>query len=460
MFKSLQSRLLILFLLISLSSIIIVSVAIQWGFTDSFDDYLQQKREEQVDQLRQRLVEEYEANGRMNGELAGSLIHLQAMTDYLYYKIYDQQGRLIIDSTPLIKMMEHMMINGMMMESSAELESFDLLVEEYPVQWNDNTIAQLEVYFFKGYTQGDFYFFERFNRNILLAAVVMILLGILFSILFTRRITMGLREMEEAARSLQQHDLTVRIPTENQSEEMKQLALAINELAESLQYQESLRKQFTDDLAHELRTPLATLRSQLEAFQDGVWEPTPERLKQSHHELMRLVGLVNEMDTLLAAENPQIQLQKESFSVQALLQNIYEHFFPAFYEREVQLILKPPAPTLQVTVDRDRFMQIMMNIMDNALKYTGAGGKVKLSAQQTGEMIRFQIEDTGQGIAAEDLPHLFERFYRGEKSRNRKTGGAGIGLSVVHALMKAHHGEISIKSEVGVGTVVRLDFPV
>lgn len=240
---------------------------------------------------------------------------------------------------------------------------------------------------------------------------------------------------------------------------MKQLGIAFNELAISLEKEERLRKEFTGDLAHELRTPLATLRSQIEAFQDGIWEPTPDRLQQSHSELMRLVRLVNELEKLLAAENPQIKLNKTVLETGKLLSSIQNLQIPIFKQKGVKLNIVPPQETINFRGDLDKVTQILTNVVNNALKYTPEGGTVTISAVRDNEMGGFEIRDEGIGMAAEDLPHIFERFYRGDKSRARKTGGVGVGLSIVKALVEAHKGIITVESELDAGTTFTILFP-
>ncbi|MGO4889663.1 ATP-binding protein [Anaerobacillus sp. MEB173] len=457
MFRTLQSRLLVSFLFVSLTGIVLVSLAIHVSFTGSFRDYIDQKRIEQIEGVLDRLEGVYKEEKQFTGESIAMVLYHHAMVDQLFFEIYDAKDELIIDSTTLLRGRG----GGMMHQSSplhqmnldeCESVSFSLFVEE-------EVIGSVVAYYPREYMNIDSQFLQQFNYFSILTAIVILLMAVGASFFISKKLTSGLRRVADGARELQQHNLNVRIPRKDQVEEINQLATAFNELAESLSKQEKLRKQFTNDLAHELRTPLATLRSQLEAFQDGVWEPTPERLKQSHQELMRLVRLVDDLDKLLAAENPQIQLKKEDLSVNDLLQASRNSFYPLFKEKGIKLVINAPKEDISLHGDRDRIMQIMINLLNNALKYSYDGGQVTLNVFNEKSMIKLVIEDTGQGISNNDLPHIFERFYRGEKSRNRKTGGVGIGLSIVKALVEAHRGKISVESKQGEGTKVTLLFP-
>jgi signal transduction histidine kinase len=174
---------------------------------------------------------------------------------------------------------------------------------------------------------------------------------------------------------------------------------------------------------------------------------------------MRLVRLVNELEKLLAAENPQIKLNKTVLETGKLLSSIQNLQIPIFKQNGVKLNIVPPQETINFRGDLDKVTQILTNVVNNALKYTPEGGTVTISAVRDNEMGGFEIRDEGIGMAAEDLPHIFERFYRGDKSRARKTGGVGVGLSIVKALVEAHKGIITVESELDAGTTFTILFP-
>ncbi|MCT8137736.1 GHKL domain-containing protein [Anaerobacillus sp. CMMVII] len=446
MFRTLQSRLMFFFLLVSLGGIIFVSGVIQYSFTGSFNEYLETKRTEQVAAVVERLEEEYHNLGQITGETMMPIFHQHAMVDQLFFQYYDENDTLIIDSARHLHMMQ-----------MPRIENLDR--DLYSITVDDQQIGTLLVFFPREYVNIDSQFLQQFNKYIVVAALTMILISILISYLLSKKLSQGLRRVSMATGELRKNNLEIRIPEDNQVEEINQLAKSFNDLALSLSNQEKLRKQFTNDLAHELRTPLATLRSQIEAFLDGVWEPTPERLQQGHQELMRLVRLVDDLEKLLAAENPQIQLRLTNINLRDALQSLNVSFHSLFKEKGIRLHIEEAKPELFIHADQDRFYQILINLLNNALKYTNEGGTVTLTTKQKDDEVHFIIEDNGQGISEADLPHIYERFYRGEKSRNRKTGGVGIGLSIVKALVDAHKGKIMIESEQTKGTKVVVSLP-
>lgn len=445
MFRTLQSKLMFFFLLLSLGSILFVTISIQLGFFGSFRDYVDTKRTEQVATIIDRLEREYDTLGRITGETVIPVLHHYGMVEQLYFRIYDQQGNVVADSFSHFQMMpRHRQINNETLNK-----------EQYTT-----TVATLDVFYPTTFETIDSQFLKEFSKYIIGIALTMIVISVLVSFVISKEVSKNLHNVSRATKQLQRNNYSVRINDESQVDEIKELIRAFNELAQSLSKQEKLRKQFTSDLAHELRTPLSTLRSQMEAFIDGVWEPSEDRLKQGHDELMRLVRLVDDLEKLLAAENPQIQLHLTEVDVSSVFQTLEQLFQPLFQRKGVTLKIDASNSSLTMIADSDRFLQIMINLLNNALKYTNKGGIVTLAAEKTNDYLTFFIKDNGVGISHEDLPFVFERFYRGEKSRSRDTGGVGIGLAIVKALVDAHKGKIEIESEKNIGTTVKFSLQI
>jgi two-component system, OmpR family, sensor histidine kinase BaeS len=454
MLKTLRSRILFYFLTVSMIGILVVSFFIQYGFEESFKSYLDLNRERKIDRVVGEIEKEYKNSGHYSSVTVNGLLHEHAMTDQLYFQFYDNRNRLQMDSSRI-----RGMLNGFgLTEQSVDGEEWHS--NSYNVIVDKKIIGKLVAIYPQGYIDDEYTFLQTIQLYIYAAICLTIVLAIVFSLFFSKTLTSGLKKLSFATKELKQHNLNIRIPLTGLPTEVKQLAISFNNLAESLAKEEMLRKQFTHDLAHELRTPLATLRSQIEAYQDGIWEPTQSRLQQSHEELMRLVRLVNELEKLLAAENPQIRLEKEELEAGNILIAVGEMFQPLFHQKGVDLQMIEPLQEEWFMADKDRLIQILTNILNNALKYTPEGKNVTISVlSDQDDYIGFMIEDQGLGMAEDDIPHVFERFYRGDKSRDRKTGGVGIGLSIVKALMDAHEGRIKVKSKLNKGTSVCLWFP-
>lgn len=450
---TLRSKILFYLLFVSLCGIFFTSLAILWGFENSFNEYIQKIREENSALIEGKAVQSYKETGRLVNNQLTHLMHQQAMMDKLFYRIYNEKDELLADTTMLLNMM-----GSMGMHSDTKLDS-DFQKASNHLTFANRKIGRIEVYYPKEMIGEDVVFFETIKSNVYFAIVVTVSLAFLFSLLFSKRLTSGFQKLSKAIQKLQDRKWRTRVSVEELPDEMKQLGESFNQLAESLSKEVLLRKQFTADFAHEIRTPLATLRSQIEAYQDAVFEPTPTRLQQSHAELMRLVRLVNELEVLIAAENPHIKLNKINLELGCLLLLMEEQFTPAFQKKGVHLNIQKPTKEYWVKADRDRIVQILTNVINNSLQYTPAGKMVSIALEKTKDDLGFSVKDEGIGIVADDLPYLFERFYRGDKSRDRKSGGMGIGLSIVKALVDAHKGKIQINSRLNVGTVVTILLP-
>lgn len=209
------------------------------------------------------------------------------------------------------------------------------------------------------------------------------------------------------------------------------------------------QRQLTTDVAHELRTPLACLQGSMEALTDGIWEPTPDRLAGCSEEIQRLSKLVTDLSLLTDIEWEHITLHKTEFDLADLLEATADQFRGAALKKGIFIKLDLHSET--VYADYDRIRQVFVNILSNAVKYTDSGGIIiRSDGKET------DISDTGIGIAPGELPHIFERFYRTDKSRARATGGSGIGLTIAYALVKAHGGSIKAESVPGKGTTFRV----
>ncbi|MDP4103424.1 MAG: ATP-binding protein [Bacillota bacterium] len=454
MLQTLRSRILFYFLIVSLIGILSLSVFIQYGFESSFRSYLDHNREKKIERVIGEIQKEYKQNGNFSSAQVNEYIHEFAMTDQLYFQVFDQMEHLQIDSSRIRGMMNSLGLT----EPITNGEEWQ--TKPYVLMVNNKVIGKLIAIYPEGLIADQYTFLQTIQLYIYASVCLTIVLAIIFSMIFSKKLTSGLKKLSFATKELRQHNLDIRIPLTGLPSEVKELAISFNKLAESLAKEEMLRKQFTGDLAHELRTPLATLRSQIEAFQDGIWEPTPQRLTQCHEELMRLVRFVNEMEKLLAAENPQMKLEKVDLEAGGVLTALWEMFLPLCKQKGVELILREPLQEEWFKADKDRLVQVLTNVLNNAMKYTPEGKSVTLSVlSEEDDYVGFMIEDEGPGISEDDIPHIFERFYRGDKSRDRKTGGVGIGLSIVKALMDAHNGVIKVKSKLNKGTSMILWFP-
>lgn len=277
-----------------------------------------------------------------------------------------------------------------------------------------------------------------------LAAVV----GVVTANLITGRLS----RLSDAVERLDLKDLSQRVPVEGE-DEVAVLARSLNRMAERLEAEERVRREFFADAAHELRHPIAVLQARLEAIQDGVSPLDMEQVMGLQDLTLVLARLVGDLRDLSLADVGRLTLNEETVDVGELVQDLAETMEPVAQSRGIALM--PPAPQAELVLraDRGRLRQVFVNLLANALHYTPAGGRVEIRAWREGDRTMVQVRDTGQGIAPEDLTHIFDRFYRTDRSRSRETGGSGLGLAIARSIVEMHGGTITATSQLGEGSV-------
>jgi two-component system OmpR family sensor kinase/two-component system sensor histidine kinase BaeS len=257
-----------------------------------------------------------------------------------------------------------------------------------------------------------------------------------------------------AADSVAGGDLSVRV-RENTPGELGQLTRSFNHMIAELERAEQQRRNLTADVAHELRTPLHIIQGNLEGILDGVYEPSPENITSTLDETRLLTRLISDLQTLSLAEAGQLPLHRVNFSASDLLSDVATSFAALSADLHVNLRVETrgDADRLGLYADPDRMDQVISNLVANALRYTSAGGTVTLWAEPLQDGVRLGVEDTGAGIPADDLPFIFDRFWRGDRSRTRSDGASsGLGLAIARQLVQANGGKIYVESQPGFGT--------
>jgi two-component system sensor histidine kinase BaeS len=297
---------------------------------------------------------------------------------------------------------------------------------------------------------------QRLNTLHLVAALAALAAGVLAALLLAATLARPLRQLTDAARRIEHGDLDARVDPAG-APETATLGRAFNRLAETLEHEEQIRRAAAADVAHELRTPLAGIVSRIEAAQDGVLADEQGNLEAIHAEALRLAELVDDLGKLAEAEQPGLTLQKRPVDLAELLAERLALYRERFETKDIRL--EQQITPAHVLGDPARLAQIIDNLLSNALRYTQPGGKVTVGLTGRDGEALLEVADTGIGIGGEDLPFIFERFWRGEQSRARKTGGAGLGLAIVHELVAAHDGRIDVHSTPGEGSRFSVSLP-
>jgi signal transduction histidine kinase len=290
--------------------------------------------------------------------------------------------------------------------------------------------------------------------------LLFLIIGAIGSVIF-RSLGTPLASIMVAADAVANGDLSTRVEEKGPGE-FRRMARSFNRMTEELERADQQRRNLTADVAHELRTPLHILQGNLEGLQDNVYQPTPEHIQAMLDETQMLSRLVEDLQTLSLAEAGQLHLRMEPVDVAELLADVGTSFSGPFEASGVNLQVQTVGlpEDLLITGDVERLDQVLSNLMGNALRHTPAGGSVFLKAAATPQEVQITVRDNGEGISPDDLPYVFDRFWRGDKSRQRQSGaGSGLGLAIAKQFIQAHGGTISVESQFGNGTTFTIDLP-
>lgn len=307
------------------------------------------------------------------------------------------------------------------------------------------------------YNEEDVQFLTVLNQLLIYVAVIFFIIAAFLGFFMANRIARPIHEVIDKTKQIEVGNYSDRITLVSNTEEINQLIHCVNTLAETLKRQQMSKKRMASDYAHELRTPLSTLQSNLEAMIDGIWEATPPRLESCRVEIVRLTRMISDIDKLVKIESDSFVLNKTKFSLTDVVKQVIINFQQDVEAKNISL--ETNLNQFELYADRDKIIQVIINLLTNAIKYTNKDGAIQISVKQSNNNAYFIIKDTGIGIAKEDIPNIFEHLYRADKSRNRDTGGSGIGLSVVKAIIDSHEGSIEAKSELGKGSEFIVTLP-
>lgn len=267
-----------------------------------------------------------------------------------------------------------------------------------------------------------------------------------------------LSRLEDAVERLDLRDLSLRVPVEG-DDEVAALARAFNRMVDRLAVEEDVRRQLFADMAHELRHPLAVLKGRLDMMQDGVAPLDQEQLLHLQDAVIALTRLVGDVRDLSLAEVDRLSLNMAPADLTRLVTDVLENMEPVAADRGIALATELAPALPPVTADADRLRQVLVNLLANALHYTPGGGRVTVRTWAEQDSVHVAVSDTGPGIAPEDLPHIFDRFYRADRARTRSSGGSGLGLAIVRSLVTLHGGTVGAESTPGSGTCITVTLP-
>lgn len=442
---TLWSRLAALMLLVALAGLASALLVRQLIIND-FRAFMDAKMVDRTYWVMARLEGRYAEAGRWTPSvLTDDLIWAYMMG--LNIRVRDAEDRTLLDMNQALQQLSPVM-KQRVLSYARDAENASLCNStRYPLFHQGRQIGELEVACVN--PNKELLFISHTNRLLLISLVTVGAISLLISYLLARRISVPVKRLTDAAGAMHAGDMAVRVPQEKIAE-FRTMADTFNRLADALAAQETLRKRLLTNAAHELRTPLTVMRLQVESMADGITPATPERLAALLADLDRFKRILGALDDLSQAEAGAGRLQYQTIRLRSFLEHIVEQF--AVAEQDVAFFLAVP-DELSLSADPERLSQIVINLLTNAVKSVKQSGRITLRAEKTDDSIQLCIEDTGSGIALEDLPHIFERFYRGFDQ------GMGVGLAIVKELVEAHGAAITAHNLPSGGAGFCITFP-
>ncbi|MDR2771050.1 MAG: HAMP domain-containing protein [Clostridiales Family XIII bacterium] len=444
--RSLRTQLSLAIVLVVLLTVALISFLSNSLINRQFEAYIAEQQRAHAASIAENLGQYYDSAADAWDLTYVHALSMYALSDGYIIKVCDAEGGGVWDTE------NHDMgaCRQIMGEISARMTdhgaSGEFASQSYELTRDGRKIGAATIKYYGPFflSESDFSFLHALNAILLGIGALSLLFSLMTGRLLAQRIARPIRKTARIAEQIAAGRYDVQFEGRTRTRELHDLVCSINRLASALAKQEDLRKQLTADVAHELRTPLTTLGAHLEAMLEQVWEPTPERLKSCHEEILRLGKMVADLERLELMENDGLKSEKSPVDLRALSGTVCDNFAGQLAAKGLRL--ETGGEDATVCADKDKLGGVMTNLLSNAVKYTPEGGTIRVLTRDTREAGIITVEDNGPGIPEAELPFIFERFYRADKSRNRATGGAGIGLAIVKSVVAAHGGSVTAEN--------------
>lgn len=442
MINKLYVRLLFAFALVILVGIGTVSLFISNRLQNELRDY-----ERFVNQVRISRIERMLAGHFISG---GTLYDIQPLLDYV--QALDNRRIIVTDNNKVV-----------IADSAQEIigETYKGNVAAIPLKQmpSNDTVGYVYIYANENDPTSVEDMIRAINRFLFVGALLAIGAAAIVTVILSRRISRPVQQLTVAAKKLGEGDLSHRVRFSDKGE-IGELASTFNTMAASMERAEQLRKNMVTDVAHELRTPLSNIRGQLEAIDDKLIKPDESTLKSIYEEALLLSRLVDDLQELTLAEAGKLRLRRRDEDIKQLVKRSVTTVQSVAAAHEIMLKEELPEHLPSCNIDAQRIEQVLHNLLHNAIIHTPEGGTITVTARQNDRHVEIGVSDNGSGIPQKDLPNIFERFYRADKSRNRTTGGSGLGLTISKGLVEAHGGSIHVESTQGKGSRFWFTIPI
>jgi signal transduction histidine kinase len=427
-----------------------------------FQNYIINQQEKKNQDIVNQVTSQFGGNGEIPDMETLLNVGNTALSNGIVLMVNDTKGNELFCMSTYNQVICDNMIESMQTQMTSVYPNFrgEYEQKDYTIVKGNTQVASVTLGYYGPfyYNDQDIQFLSVLNKVLVWISVFFFFVAACLGFFMANRIAMPIKEVIDQTKQIELGNYSNRILLGSRTEEIKQLIHSVNTLAETLERQQVSKKRLVRNYAHELRTPLAALQSNLEAMIDGIWEPTTNRLEGCRTEILRLTSMIADIDKLVKIESDSFVLNKTQVNLKELVSKIISNFEQDMVAKD--LSLETDMDSVWIWADRDKLIQVVINLLANAIRYTDQGGRIQLSVKKDKNRAKLVVKDTGIGISEEDITSIFDYLYRTDESRNRDTGGCGIGLSIVKAIVDAHGGSIEVSSKLSQGSEFKVELPI
>ena len=459
--KSINSKLIISFTLIMIVTIITIRFFVNTNFKNSFEKYVDDSNKVEINHLIEFDLKGIYSNDEWDMNLIENL-GVDSIRKGITIEIYNKNDQKLWSVFEDEKVLSDTTLSEISKNIKSIEKKKDNYFKEFKVDINNDDgelvgYAYIGHYEFTYYMENDIQFFNAANKIIDIIGIISIGSIIIISIIISKSIANPISKVSKMAKLIGEGNYKKEVSYKSNIREIDDLISSINKLSNELKEQENLRKQLTEDIAHELRTPLTSIRGHLDTIIAGIWQPTNERLISINEEVIRITNLVDKLRKLAKFDKGKNNLNKEIVDLKKYIKSIAYNYEGKALEKNI--IIKYKLEDIKALIDKEKFAQVIINILANAIKYNNGNNEIYISSFKKDNNIVISIKDYGVGIAKSEQKNIFERFYRVDKSRGANEKGMGVGLTIAKSIVNAHGGEIKVYSEINKGSEFIITLP-
>lgn len=459
--KSINSKLIISFTLIMIVTIITIRFFVNTNFKNSFEKYVDDSNKVEINHLIEFDLKGIYSNDEWDMNLIENL-GVDSIRKGITIEIYNKNDQKLWSVFEDEKVLSDTTLSEISKNIKSIEKKKDNYFKEFKVDINNDDgelvgYAYIGHYEFTYYMENDIQFFNAANKIIDIIGIISIGSIIIISIIISKSIANPISKVSKMAKLIGEGNYKKEVSYKSNIREIDDLISSINKLSNELKEQENLRKQLTEDIAHELRTPLTSIRGHLDTIIAGIWQPTNERLISINEEVIRITNLVDKLRKLAKFDKEKNNLNKEIVDLKKYIKSIAYNYEGKALEKNI--IIKYKLEDIKALIDKEKFAQVIINILANAIKYNNGNNEIYISSFKKDNNIVISIKDYGVGIAKSEQKNIFERFYRVDKSRGANEKGMGVGLTIAKSIVNAHGGEIKVYSEINKGSEFIITLP-